>query len=364
MTLGGTETILIVDDDQARLDLLVGATERALEGSVFPVSVERWRPVGGQDPYETFREKTREVPVLVASDIELTGAGLTGLFGSSVVAWCRQRAIPVCGYTQRIDGLLSRHPDLFEFRIDIDPEVAGPQMAGIASGFLSMRAAIGELRPGPEAIRSPTELIAALLGRRGQAASFSLYASRIASSNAAIVDVIRRGAVSDALREELVAYVCGHLLVNGILRFPGPIASLEALCAYLALPKAAGEQVAAIFDVARYGGPFASLDRFYWVDDVDDIIDDLASAQGREPSDPPDRYRRAVVEAHAGADLGRHDCERCQGARGGFWCPFERRPVCDRPDCSVTSSNLVPQGAGLTRVERDFYEQWAPLLGL
>ena len=77
-----------------------------------------------------------------------------------------------------------------------------------------------------------------------------------------------------------------------------------------------------------------------------------------------DTERRAIVEAEVGRTLGRHACDRCQGERGGYWCPFAKRPVCERKDCSVGSSNLIPQGAGLTRIERDFYDTWIPLLGL
>lgn len=361
----GRERILVIDDDQDRLDQILAATRNALSTANVTIDVDGWSPAAQEDPLAIFRERTSELPVLVASDMELTSGGLTGLFGSTIVAWCQQRAIPVCGYTQRKDlPLLTKEPDLFEFRVADDVELAGSQLAGTAAGFIELRNAVRDLRPRENAIRSPTELLAVVLGRPELAAIFSLYASRLASSNSAILDMVRRRPVPPELLAELSTYVSGHLLANAILRFPGPIASLQSLCAYLALPASAGGDVANLFARASYSGPFRSLGSYYWVDRVDEIVDELATTHHVEWREPEDEYRRMVIERHLEKELGRHDCGRCAGARGGYWCPFQLRPTCERADCSVPSSSLVPQGAGLTRIERDYYEEWVPLLGL
>ena len=70
----------------------------------------------------------------------------------------------------------------------------------------------------------------------------------------------------------------------------------------------------------------------------------------------------------AGAGKCRADgCTRdgCGGTKGGFSCPFTRRAVCERVDCSSTASSWVPSGAYACRVERDSLRgERAPILGL
>jgi hypothetical protein len=136
----------------------------------------------------------------------------------------------------------------------------------------------------------------------------------------------------------------------------------DVLCSYLAISEENADKVADLFTAARYEGPFGQRKRYFWQEDVDDVLADLAEASGFEGDIGDDQFRRQLMQAHL--DPGAHVCPRCEGVRGGFRCPYTNRTTCERADCSVPSTSWVPQGAYLTRVEKNYYERWAPLLGL
>ena len=120
------------------------------------------------------------------------------------------------------------------------------------------------------------------------------------------------------------------------------------------------------FDSAAYEGPFAELDRYYWTTQIEEV---LSAHDDKVPQDEEfsstGAYNRARIEAALGVKLAQCEkCKRCNGTEGGFLCPFTRRSVCERADCSVVSNVWIPAGARLSRFERDFYDEWAPILGM
>jgi hypothetical protein len=153
--------------------------------------------------------------------------------------------------------------------------------------------------------------------------------------------------------------------LNAVLRFPGPILSSRALAAYVGSGEPEELVIGDLFSEAQYSGPFSGLARYFWLSKVDEKLRELISAlpQGFN-AETHGEMNREALELHLGRKLTRHDCPRCAGQNGGFLCPFTRRTVCQRPDCSVGSNSWVPPGAKLCRVERDFYEEWAPILGI
>ena len=358
--------ILIVDDDEGRLTAIADATAVGVADRGGKFVVATWQPRDDQkSAFDEFGSRVDSDTVLVASDVELTSAGQTGLFGPTIVAWCQKRIIPVCGYSQQ-EKAQTKEPNLFEFRLPVDPRLAGLKIAALAKGFDAIGQAFGDDQRRLLADHSPTTALAHLLEHPNATAPFNLYAARLASSNSALIDMIVGQAPnpSKSTRAALATYVAGHLLANAILAFPGPISSSRVLCAYVALPDEAEDDLIAFFERARYRGPFEELECFFWIDAVDEVLEAAADKVGVSYDEPVDVWRRNVIETTLQRVYGRHTCERCQGHRGGFWCPFERRPVCERKDCSVGSSSLIPRGAGLTRVERGFFDEWAPLLGL
>jgi hypothetical protein len=170
---------------------------------------------------------------------------------------------------------------------------------------------------------------------------------------------------SDERKRRLLSYIIGHLLLNAVLRFPGPIMSMRALKAYTASDEADAPDILALFAPAAYAGPFSRLDTFFWLSKVDEILDTYIGALPADvQTETSGEMNRKAIEAHLNRDLARHGCPRCQGANGGFYCPLTQRTVCLRQDCSVGSNSWIPAGARLCRIERDFFDEWAPVLGL
>lgn len=352
--------VLLIDDSQEHVGELAEATTAKL-GPEF--EVRTWSPSGQEDALARFKSMTSQNAVLVATDYDLTGLARTGLYGSTIADWCRNKLIPVATYTQ-FEHSLSKETNQFEFRIPYESPQAALEVASIVRGFAEIAAKLAA-DADIAAISSPTAMLAILLGHPEASASFSLYATRSSSSNPALFDAVSlQHHPSPAVRARILTYVAGHLLYNSILKYPGPLMSCDALCAYLALPSSAAPEVGGLFENAKYAGPFNELSAHFWMERVDARLEEMARKNSVDYDEMSDTERRSTVEAELGRTLGRHGCGRCNGERGGYWCPFTQRPVCERKDCSVASSSLIPQGASLTRIERDFYDAWVPLLGL
>lgn len=196
--------------------------------------------------------------------------------------------------------------------------------------------------------------------------------TRLGSANSALLQHLRSFAStaverpSDEDEVRVITYVLGHVLLNSILKFPGPLLSVEALCAYVGAAPVEGAELDKAFSECRYRGPFSESATYYWREDVDVIIYEAGSGLAEEEFDGFGDFNRSAMELLLKRELARHVCDRdhCGGRKGGFLCPFTHRAVCERADCSVPSSSWIPQGADLSRVERTYYDEWAPLLGL
>jgi hypothetical protein len=358
-------SILLIDDHQEVLDSLKAALENAIQGT--PVDVKVWLPSEGDgDPLAKLESLVDKDTTLVATDYDLTNR-VRGLFGLTIVGWCQRRFIPVGDFSRGNVAALPKEPNLFELRVPPNDVEGARFIASTCFGFHGIRTAIAS----NEKILSKLSLagvLATLLSRRHLESEFALYMTRLGASNSALLDELK--AIADnnqpsaADKKQLLTYVLGHVLLNAILKYPGPILSDKALCAYVATSDNEADSLYELFRSAKYDGPFSSDARYYWRGDVDNRIDELGVAVEGEEFEMFGDFNRAVVERTLGRKLQSHDCNRCGGVKGGFLCPFTQRPVCLRSDCSVAASSWIPQGAQLCRVERDFYDEWAPLLGL
>jgi hypothetical protein len=362
-------SILIIDDKLELLNELVAALNAQLVSG--EVEIRVWVPRKEEtDPFAAFASKIDAETLLVITDYDLTTGGNLGLFGSTIVSWCQARAIPVGDYSRANVGNLPKEPNFFELRVPSNSEAAASFIVSVFRGFREIRdkaAAKDELL---RKKRSPAAVLAELLGVPRMESQFALYGVRLSTTNAALLDTIMRSAPEEREpspdeKRSLLNYIVGHILVNAVLRFPGPILSTRALCAYVGSAEAETDTIAELFTDARYGGPFAQLDRFFWLFKVDDILHKLLADLPKEfPAETHGELHREAIELKLSRKLARHTCPRCQGVNGGFLCPFTKKTVCQRPDCSVGSNSWVPQGATLCRIERDFYEEWSPVLGL
>lgn len=214
---------------------------------------------------------------------------------------------------------------------------------------------------------SPAALLAEAMGHPELQDELEPYITSVGSANSAFLQSLRD---SDAMpkgeaQADFQVFILGHVLVNAVLDFPGPILSRRTLAAYCAYGAAAETELAALFSEAEYAGPFSAPGEYFIRQLVDDRIDELGAGQAADADAADlevDQYNHRVVQQVIG-EFAAHDCRRCGGTRGGLWCPFTKRPVCNREDCSVSSATWIPRGATLCRVEREYHDEWAPLLG-
>lgn len=363
-----TATILLVDDKLEHLQKLEKDLNALLKG--VDVAVKIWQPEqkGGDadgDPRAVFDKFAAENDLrLVVTDYDLTKKGLLGLFGSAIVEWCQKQYIPVGDFSLGHPDSLPKEPSLFELRIPTDPGTPAPFIAAAFLGFQKIRTAFEQdaqlLKK-----RSPIAALAVILGAPHEANRLSLYATRYGSANSSLMDVMMENQPKAGDTIKLLTYICGHLLLNAILRFPGPILNVPALLAYCAAGDEEAPLLEELFAAAKYEGPFSGMQPYYWFSKVEAKVQEVAAQLQPQPqAEYVGEFNRLVIEQHVGRALARNPhCERCNGQLGGFLCPMTKRIVCMREDCSVGTTSWIPQGASLSRIERDYYEEWSPLLG-
>jgi hypothetical protein len=356
-----TRNLLLIDDTETHLDELDEALRIVLGKD--EAEVRRWVPSKGEDPKARFDALVDENTELVVADYDLT-KGQTGLFGSTIVAWCQAKAVPVGDFSRANRNALPKDPNQYEMRIPENPQLAARYIAGAFRGFTQIRTALDFDRKLVQKKRSPVSVLAAILRRPAEESRFALYGGRVGAANSALVDLVTDVDMNEEQKRRLLSYIVGHLLLNVILRFPGPLLNRKALAAYLAIAEAEIVKIEKPFASAQYIGPFSDIEPFYWLTDVDATLNGMSQALPAECSpETPGQLNREAVEAALGVKLARHGCPRCQGLNGGFLCPFTERTVCQLAICSVASNGWIPAGARLCRIEKDFYEEWAPMLG-
>lgn len=349
--------LLVIDDEADRLDQLAAALRDELDGTA---QVVEWLPATGEDPLEAFAEHLTDQLVLIATDQDLTKTG-AGLLGSSITTWAQNKFLPVCNFSRQPQRRLPRERNFFELRVprEGDEHDRARYITRMFHGFDQLRthiAAADDPRP-------TSQLLADAMDAPELQDDLAPFLSSVGSANSSFRQALLDpdAPLEGAERVNFLAFLFGHILVNAVLEFPGPILPKEVLCAYCAVDAVAANTLVDVFTSAAYIGPFSAPGEFFVQRLVDARIDQLATALEDAPVEV-DAYNRAAIEHQVGS-LPRHNCPRCRGERGGLWCPFTQRAVCNRSDCSVTSTAWIPRGASLCRVEKNYFDEWSPLLG-
>jgi hypothetical protein len=358
------DSILLIDDKPDELEGL--ASSLRAEIGAAELDIRQWVPADdGVDPKVAFAGKIDAGTRLVVTDYDLTGSGRTGLFGATIVDWCQAEGIPVGDYSKGSGRSLPKEPNLFELRVPVI--AAGAHIASLFRGFQSISKSVEARAFEGDSRRNPAAALADVLGVPELEDQLSLYGAGLGSSAQFVERAIRESPARAPvdLKQRILAYVLGHLLLNSVLRFPGPILPSRALLAYVACGESELATLAGIFSTARYSGPFSELDQFFWLSRAEGRLAELAEQLGSPVQcETHGEYHRRVLEKHLNRVLARPSCPRCSGENGGFFCPLTKRTVCHRSECSVGASSWIPGGATICRVERDFYEEWAPILGM
>jgi CheY-like chemotaxis protein len=358
-------SILVIDDNQEILEGLATPLRKVLEKE--EVEVRIWSPADEEeDAHAAFEQRVDAETTLVVTDYDLTSGGMMGLFGSSVVAWCQQRAIPVGNYSRANFSTLPKEPDLFELRVPPNDEA----VSFIATTFRGFRDINEAVKSKPELFsqRSPAAVLSQVLEAPDAENQFARYAVRLGAASGALLGKVvpgRSGGGKQGLHEKqaILSYIVGHLLLN-VLAFPGPVVSKSAMNAYLAIEEIDSEDVGKLFAGARYMGPFSDFERFWWLAKVDEVLDSLSTQLPADTeTETSGELHRMALEFALGRRLKCPKCSACGGQNGGYLCPFTKRTVCQRSTCSVSANSWIPQGATLCRIQREFFDEWAPILG-
>ena len=361
-----SRAILLIDDEQDKLTSLAGAVRDKVDAA----TVREWCPRWDEDSSVAFAQLAGKDTVLVVTDYDLTTA-VKGLLGHTVVAWCQNRFIPVGDFSRGHIDALPAEPNLFELRVPRNEVDAVAYIVRMFEGFTRIQEGIEQNSELLTSRRSPAQVLALLLGRKEMESQLGPYFSKPGLFSSSLLDTVRggehgRGSATAAEKTRLLTYILGHVLVNAVLKYPGPILAEGPLCAYLATSPKDIEKLSELFNAARYTGPFDVGERLFWREDVDATVEDLA--RKFEVEDTQDGsfgdYHRAVLTKALDGDIAKHECERCDGVKGGFWCPFTKRAVCEQSDCSSAASSWVPSGAYACRVEKVCFDEWSPVLGL
>lgn len=356
--------ILLIDDDQELLTNLKGGVEAALNGENVEVVV--WRPAENDDAKAVFFDLTPANTRLVVTDYNLTGNGKTGLFGSSIVDWSQLKLIPVGDFSRGNAAELPSAPNTFEIRVPTTDQAAN-FVASVYRGFSEIRTKLTQDQTLLD-LGSPSAILSAIIGAEEDESQIALYGLRLSSISGALTArlVANNENAIGSVEEKvsLVTYIAGHLLLNAVLRFPGPLISSKALCAYCGVSFGESEGLMELFADARYLGPFHEIGPYFWTRKVDLILDPIIGQLEKDVEfETNGELNRAAIEHKVGRAFGKHDCPRCNGKNGGFICPFTSKIDCARDDCSVGSNSWIPQGANICRIERTFYDEWSPILG-
>ena len=360
-------SVLIIDDKEAVLRELKSGLQASLGDEVH---IHTWQPVqADSDSQEEFANHIDSETTLVVTDEDLTASGRTGLFGFTIVEWCQSKTIPVGVYSRK-PGSLPQEPSLFAIRL---PKNTSKSVAFVASVFKGFRYIDQTIRERPQILEdshSPAAVLAGILCTPHLESQYGLYSGSFAPSGGAFLTRIKAESTEDraldkSARRRLVTYLVGHLLLNAILEFPGPIVSSRALAAYTGCNESEVDVISDFFQDAMYKGPFSDQVSYFWLEKVDERLHTLTNELETDFQEKThgEIYRDAL-EHQLGHNLARHDCTRCEGRKGGFFCPFTEKAVCLQAECSVGSSSWIPQGARLCRIERGFYDEWAPVLGI
>ena len=352
--------ILLIEDNQNILNQIADGVQSHLKSN--KITVERYSPDSSHNnPIEVISELLKKGPILVVTDYDLTENGVKGLLGPTIVDLCQKSLIPVCEYSRHKE-IFPDSSNLFNIYLLSDIEETSHKIASICSGFKKIKDYFNNVQ-NEESLSYATAL-ADLLDRDYLYYEFSKYIESYNKVNQSIIQKVKENQSieeNSKIMNEIFGYVIGHVLLNTILRYPGPIISEKVLCAYVATCRKDSTKLEKIFEKAKYIGPFNEIEKYYWLEDVDKILEDTYQSMDNSLEiDQIGEFNHALIQ-QIESTIRHHDCERCNGKFGGYYCPFTDKTVCDNQDCSIVSDRWLPNGANLCRIHRSYYDGWEPL---
>jgi len=151
----------------------------------------------------------------------------------------------------------------------------------------------------------------------------------------------------------VLAAELSYWLWDSILRFPGITVNMVAAASLLNLSPATWDKpnVRALFEAAKYHGPFGVDKEFWWRDELQAIVRRAGADDGL-----------AFVKAKGVKAAVRSSCRVDPTLPAGCYCMLAEKPVSQAN--SVGSIPYFPSGADLARISRPEFKRVAPWAGL
>lgn len=292
---------------------------------------------------------------LVIVDRDLSGINNI-VSESAVINACLQAGIPVCTYHRKppnksTAGNLSqvlRQSTSYSIAVEVDENFA-KNVVEVGLGFKEIYNSIPVDFNDPF-LNSPSRVLASILGLK----NISIYLDQYAQSGSLASFIL---AQSEALKtkdhayRKRLAFLLGCWLHNHILAFPGALLNKVSAYSYINIDEDTFDKYKDEFKEGIYNGPFGRFVE-YWVRiKLDELLQDHDDAHTYLKSMYPEDPKIETCK-----------CSISQNLNAGFYCVISKKPI--SLQMSVGRLAWIPEGADLCRVDRDTYDQIAPLMGL
>lgn len=315
-----------------------------------------------EDVWYRYFSSERNIAIVVA-DHDLSGYGAVRISESAIADACRQAATPICTYHrapssrstgQSLRGIYGQTKS-FTITLDMSPgndEFAAQHIISLAKGFEFISENFSAISDDVKK-QGPAAILAHILGRPGLVSAFALYASGPSLASDAIYHIGQNKNTRAEVTKDLDArlpFILGCWLSNYILPFPGLILSTKAAASYLNISAPEFLVNAEEFLVAQYTGPFSDIEKYWWRTDLDQLLIDSESEDGKE-----------YLEKK-GIAVSPSICFSKKTSPAGYFCIVQKEAI--SLDASVGNLGWIPQGAYLSRIDQDIYDTVAHMMGI
>lgn len=232
----------------------------------------------------------------------------------------------------------------FSIKVDINnPYEAAKKIINIYDGFKTIKESIKNLEEA-ERHKGPSNIIANITEAKTQEDNFWMYVSgaNLLKELIEFQDVENKAVIHNKkeLIIERLSYVMGYWLYNIVLTFPGVILNKIATSSYLHISEEDLEANKKYFEKAKYKGPFFLTEDYWWKEFIDEILDE--------------------EDVEIGFELLKKNGVEVEKKEFGYYCVMTQKQISFENSKSLS---WLPNGAILSRVNEDLYDQYAPFFG-
>jgi hypothetical protein len=304
--------------------------------------------------FEALRREPYADPALIVADRDLSKTKeYRGLSESIVRRVADRLAIPQCCYSRGSESAPMNVAEEREGFIAVafanDENECAWNVIDIANGFSELRSKLAPIAD-PWGQQTAGETLAEVLGKPEYSDKIALYAS---GDRNRLGQVISMAHQSPQERLSRLTCLLGYFLWDSVLEYPGVVVNLIAAASYLNIQTdqfRGNEKLRAVFQDARYEGPFSKAKGpLWWRGVLDDIVARSEYSDGRE-----------LASQALGTDVARSECSEDPSIPAGYYCMLSKQPVSLKN--SYPGLAWFPRGGDLARVSKKSFDELGPWL--